>query len=108
LVRSRQNAENIHQADIKAREAAKVIDAVLDRLHVDRFQWIGPGGFPPWSYTRHLPLGPMFFQQVIFFDGNYPSFLTEAFRKQLAEAKVIVFEQHIAGPMEARGPRLPG
>ncbi len=96
----RENARNIHEADVKAREAAEVIDAVLDRLHIDRFQWIGPGGFPPWTYTRHIPLGPMFFQQIIFFDGHYPQFLTRAFRKQLAEAQVIVFDQHIAGPMD--------
>jgi hypothetical protein len=90
----------IGDQDVAAHKSAEVIDAVLDRLHVNRYLWLGPGGFPPYSYTRHVPLGPLFFQQVLFFDGHYPPWLTEKFRKELEQAKVIVFAQHMTGPLD--------
>lgn len=84
--------------DAAAHESAEVIDAVLDHAGVDRYLWIGPGGHVALPFTRHLPLGPLFFQQVAFFEGRYPWFVNQ-FRKRLAEAKVVVVAEYMMGPL---------
>ena len=95
-----ERARRIKQDDKLARESALVIDGVLDRLHVNRYLYLGPGGFVPYPFTRHVPLGPLFFQQVAFFEGRYPWFVDQ-FRKRLAEAKVVVVAMHMTGPLDA-------
>jgi hypothetical protein len=72
---------------------------VLDRLHVERYQYLGPGGYVPFPFTRHLPQGPMFFQQTAFFDKGFAPF-EQMFRRQLAGAKVIVLAQYNAGHLD--------
>lgn len=89
-----------HTQDEDARRAAHVIDTVLDRLKVDRYLWLGHPGLSPLPFTNHQPLGPLFFQQVAFFEGMYPS-LAAQFEKRLHEAKLIVFAEHMTGPADA-------
>ncbi|HKO48305.1 MAG TPA: hypothetical protein VJV79_11305 [Polyangiaceae bacterium] len=85
--------------DQDARRAAGVIDTVLDRLKVDRYLWLGLPGRSPLPFTKHSPLGPLFFQQVVFFEGKYPSLAAE-FEKRLHEAKLIVLAQHVTGAVD--------
>ena len=85
--------------DVRARESALVIDGVLDRLKVERYLFIGPGGGLASPYTRHAPLGPLFFQQVMFFEGHYPKFVAQ-FRQRLEEAPIVVFRDHFTGPLD--------
>jgi len=92
-------AADIAVQDAAAKESAEVIDSLMDRLHVDRYLFLGPGGYVPFAYTRHAPLGPLFFQQVMFFGGQYPWFVRQ-FRRRLDEAQVVVLHQHITGPLD--------
>ena len=85
-------------ADAAARQSAQVIDSVLDQLHLNRYLWLGPGGWVPFAFTRHVPLGPLFFQQVAFFEGRYPWFVDQ-FHKRLKEAQVVVLDQYMTGPL---------
>lgn len=91
--------ETILHDDASARESALVIDAVLDTLKVDRYLYLGPGGFVPYPYTRHTPWGPLFFQQIVFFEGRYP-WLVDEFRKRLEETRVVVVAEHMTGPLD--------
>lgn len=85
--------------DEGARRSAAVIDTVLDRLKVDRYLWLGHPGRSPLPFTNHQPLGPLFFQQVTFFEGMYPALAAE-FETRLHEAKLVVFAQHMTGPQD--------
>jgi hypothetical protein len=92
----RQKLEAIRHDEALARESALVIDAVLDQLKVDRYLYLGPGGYVPYPFTRHTPWGPLFFQQIVFFDGRFP-WLVDQFFQRLAETKVVVEERHMTG-----------
>jgi hypothetical protein len=95
----RERAAAIAAQDAAARESAEVIDSLMDRLHVDRYLFLGPGGYMPFAYTRHAPLGPLFFQQVMFFEGHYPWFVKQ-FRRRLDEAQVVVMHEHFTGSLD--------
>lgn len=95
----RTRADDSARQDVAARESAEVIDSVLDRLHVERYLYLGPGGWVPYPYTRHAPLGPLFFQQVMFFGGQYPWFVAE-FRRRLDQAQVVVMHEQMTGPLD--------
>lgn len=98
LAEFRDRVSTMRIRDSAAHESAEVIDAVVDRVGAKRYLWIGPGGFVPFAFTRHLPLGPLFFQQIAFFEGRYPWFVNQ-FRKRLAEAKVVVVAEYMMGPL---------
>jgi len=87
------------QEDEASRRAATVIDTVLDKLKIDRYLWIGHPGRSPLPFTKHSPLGPLFFQQVNFFEGMYP-WLAAQFEDRLHEADLIVFANHMTGPRD--------
>lgn len=95
----RDRAQDIAVQDAASRESAEVIDRLMDKLHVERYLFLGPGGYPPFAFTRHAPLGPLFFQQTMFFGGQYPWFV-EQFRHRLDEAQVVVLHQHVTGPLD--------
>ncbi len=95
----RARAASIATKDAAARKAAVVIDDVLDRLHVNRYLFLGPSGYVPFPYTRHSPLGPLFFQEGMWFEGHYP-WLVEQFRQRLSETQVIVVHGRSTGPFE--------
>jgi hypothetical protein len=88
-----------NKLDAQSRESAVIIDGLLDRLHVDRYMYLGPGGFLPTPFTRHAPLGPLFFQQVMFFGGQYPSFVAK-FWQDLDEAQVVVMRAHFTASLD--------
>ena len=86
--------------DERARRSAGDIDGQLDRLKVERYLWLGHPGRAPLPFTKHLPLGPLFFQQVVFFEGRYPA-LAAQFEKRLHEAKVVVLSEYMTGAEDA-------
>ena len=95
----RARADQISAQDTLARKSAVAIDSVLDRLKVDRYLYLGPGGYLVTPFTRHTPLGPLFWQQVMFFGGQYP-WLVKRFKERLDEAQVVVMNQHVTGPAD--------
>jgi hypothetical protein len=80
----------IQRSDAEARDAAVIIDRIADRLGLERWQWLGPGGFVPLPFTRHVPQGPLFFQQVVFFDGKYPPWFAAQLRAQIRQSSLLV------------------
>ncbi|MEO6603506.1 MAG: hypothetical protein ABIQ16_26720 [Polyangiaceae bacterium] len=95
----RERAASIATQDAAARKGAVAVDDVLDRLHVSRYLFLGTPGYAVLPYTRHSPLGPLFFQQGVFFEGHYPWFVDQ-FRQRLHEAQVIVLHARSTGPFE--------
>jgi len=85
--------------DEGGRNAAVVIDTLLDRLKIDRYLWLGHPGGSPLPFTKHLPLGPLFFQQSVFFEGKYKS-LAAKFEKRLHEAQLVVLAQYMTGAQD--------
>jgi len=80
----------VQRADASARDAARIIDRIADRLRIERWQWLGPGAYAPYPFTRHLPQGPLFFQQVVFFEGKYPPWFAEQLRAQIRQSSLLV------------------
>ncbi len=95
----RKDLKDRRAADAASHQTAEVIDSVLDQLHVDRYLWLGPGGWVPFAFTRHVPLGPLFFQQVAFFEGRYPRFVEQFETRLTKDAKVVVLDQYMTGPL---------
>jgi hypothetical protein len=96
----RTRADESNTQDALARSSAAAIDGVLDGLKVNRYLYLGPGGYLVTPFTRHAPLGPLFWQQVMFFGGQYP-WLVNQFRQRLDEAQVVVMNEHVTGPADA-------
>ncbi len=72
-----------------AEEAARATDAVLDRCGTGRYLFAGPNGAHPFGYTRHSPLGPLFYQYGYYLDDSRPAFQA-AFLRAVDEANVAV------------------
>jgi hypothetical protein len=66
---------------------AEKIDAVLDNCNVKQYLIVGGPGTNVFGYTRHSPLGPIFFQNT--FINVDPAF-TRAFATELMEASILV------------------
>ena len=81
-----------------AKESAKQIDAILDACEVDRYLFIGSNGIQPYAYTKHLPLGPVFFQFHHWFTPERVWF-QESFLSALDQAEVIAQHQYHLGVM---------
>jgi hypothetical protein len=77
------------------RALAAVIDSVLDRCNADRYLIVGEAGTNVFGYTRHSPLGPVFFQHTLV--TEYRSF-TELFAAQLEAADVILIRWYGGRP----------
>jgi hypothetical protein len=89
----------IQKHDREAREAARVMDRILDDVGVERYLWLGHPGWAPLPFTEHTPQGPLFFQQVMFFEGRF-TWLANRFREGLQGAQVVFFAQHMTGPLD--------
>jgi hypothetical protein len=87
------NVQNDFRFQEATRSTAMQIDTILDRCGVERYLFIGGSGFHPYAYTKHSPVGPMFFQLTGFFDPSR-GLLREAFRRQLGTASIAVFSSH--------------
>ncbi|MFH0851471.1 MAG: hypothetical protein V1876_01860 [Candidatus Peregrinibacteria bacterium] len=68
---------------------AAEIDTILDRCGVERYLFIGGNGGQPYGYTRHSPMGPLFFQFDHLLDDNHEKFRKE-FVQSLHEARFVV------------------
>lgn len=71
-------------------QVADHIDGVLDRCGMQRYLFIGGNGGQPYGYTRHSPLGPLFFQFDHLLDDHHEKFRQE-FTQSLHQARLIVF-----------------
>jgi hypothetical protein len=97
---------DFRRENARAQRSARVIDDLLDRLHVGRYLWLGhPGGGAPLPFTRHLPLGPLFFQQTYFFQGPF-RWLQSEFWKRMHEAQVVVLSVYNTGPADPKVKRV--
>jgi hypothetical protein len=69
---------------------ADKIDAVLDSCNVKQYLIAGGPGTNVFGYTRHSPIGPIFFQNTFI---NIDSAFTKAFATELMEASILVAPQ---------------
>lgn len=72
-----------------AQSVANQIDAVLDRCDMKRYLFIGGNGGQPYGFTRHSPLGPLFFQFDHLLDHQHEKF-REEFIQSLHQARLII------------------
>ena len=78
----------------KAKEDASYIDAVLDKLSIGSYLFMGFNGTDrPYCYTKHLPLGPTFVQDADNFKEK-DNFFVRNFLEDLHETKIIVFSSY--------------
>ena len=79
------------QADssASARDVAERIDDVLDRCGKEQYLFLGANGFQPYAFTKHSPMGPLFFQYWYYFDTNRRDF-RRTFKGMLREAEFVV------------------
>jgi hypothetical protein len=83
------------QADVmkSIQLAAATIDDVLDRCDIERYLYVGDmNGASPAVATRHVPLGPAFFQISYWLEGG-SDHLYNGFEAALQETPIIVFER---------------
>lgn len=69
--------------------AAEKLDDLLNSCSIEQYQFIGKHGPMVYGYTKHSPLGPLFYQFGNFFDELHPHFYS-VFLQQLAEADIVV------------------
>jgi hypothetical protein len=81
------------------KEEAKYIDSVLDRMKIDRYLFIGSNGPQLYSYTKHSPDGPFFFQLGPWMDGANTKF-RELFMEQVKRARIIVLDKYDIGNLK--------
>jgi len=72
-----------------AQSVADHIDTVLDHCDMKRYLFIGGNGGQPYGFTRHSPLGPLFFQFDHLLDDRHQKFRDE-FMQSLHQARLIV------------------
>lgn len=82
----------------EARVAAE-LDALLDRCDVDRYLYIGTIGRKLYGYTKHSPLGPLFFQHDIYFDGEDTANLRAEFFSSVRKSSIIVYDRKHSVPL---------
>jgi hypothetical protein len=87
-----------NEATVLKGEAAYV-DTVLDMTKLDRYLFIGRNGPQLFMYTRHSPLGPLFFQYPEWVNSNYYGF-RDKFLYNLYTTDLIVFDAFFLGGIE--------
>lgn len=79
---------------VPAKLAAVYIDAVLDRCAQSRYLFLGTNGPLPYGYTRHSPLGPLFYQNSGLLDRAHTPF-RQQFLGSLSRSTFIVMASHV-------------
>ena len=72
-----------------AMELAEAVDDVLDHCDMDRYMFLGGNGPQPYAYTKHSPIGPLFFQYYYSLSPDR-TFFRESFLKAIHEADLII------------------
>lgn len=86
--------QSLKAAAAPAKSAASYIDAVLDRCAQSRYTFLGTNGPLPYGYTRHSPLGPLFYQFSVFLDRAHIPF-RQQFLGSLSRSTFIVMAPHV-------------
>lgn len=73
------------------KEAAAVIDDVLSACGEEHYLFAGGNGSQPYAFTKHSPLGPVFFQYDYFLNGARPAF-SDAFENSVHRARIAVMQ----------------
>ncbi len=84
-------ATDLKRWAIPARATANAIDSILDRCGIDRYQFIGHNGPQPYGYSKHSPLGPLFYFNKVWLDEHHQRF-QRYLVKQLEEARLVVID----------------
>jgi hypothetical protein len=74
---------------MKGVAAAAKIDEILDACNESTYLFLGPNGPHPSGYTKHSPIGPLFFQYAGWLDHNH-SYFRAKFKEQLSRANLII------------------
>ena len=69
--------------------SAEGIDLILDACGLDTYMFLGTNGSHPYAYTKHSPMGPIFFQFSYFTNDERPKF-QESFLHNLRTADLMV------------------
>jgi hypothetical protein len=84
---------NFEREPKPAMEIAKVVDGVLDACAIDRYLFLGGNGPQPFGYTKHSPLGPLFFQYYYSLSPDR-TFFREKFMETIYTAQVVVVQSY--------------
>ena len=85
---------HIQRDEAREIQIASVIDNVLDKCVVEQYLFIGGNGRKVYGYTKHSPLGPLFFQYGYLL--NRP-FFQNALESQLQQAEIVVLDRYDLG-----------
>jgi hypothetical protein len=79
---------------IPAKQAAAVIDDVLDACGIEQYMFLGGNGPQPYGFTKHSPMGPLFMQYGYSLSPDRTFFRSE-FLRTLGTAQLVVQESYI-------------
>lgn len=71
---------------------AEKIDATMDACGLDRYLFIGQNGLQPYAFTRHTPMGPLFFQYQYLMNDARPQF-QQSTMSNLFSANFVVLQR---------------
>lgn len=89
-----QRMDEVRAAEFKGKQIAAQIDEILDACGIERYFFFGGhnGMDKPYGFTRHSPIGPLFFQapsMINVFDESYRT----GFTKNLEETLLLVYNE---------------
>ncbi len=90
---------NFEREPLPAKHAARVVDDILDACEVDRYLFLGGNGPQPYSFTRHSPFGPMFFQYYYSLSPDR-AFFRQKFLESLEQAQLIVSREYLLNTLQ--------
>lgn len=93
--------EGLRNARKPAIEEARYIDAVLDATHIGRYMYAGTNGPQLFAFTKHSPMGPLFFQHDDIVAGSES--LRTGYLANLKTAQIVVTDHinsQLLGPTQ--------
>jgi hypothetical protein len=94
-----QRITNLKQETSVLKREAAYVDQILDTMGLERYMFLGRNGPQLYTYTKHSPLGPLFFQYPEWVEGNYQGF-RDKLLDNLYTANIIVFDAFHVGKIE--------
>lgn len=74
------------------KQIAVQVDHILENCGIDRYLFLGHNGLQLYGYTKHSPLGPLFFQNGYWLDEHRP-YLRQGFLESVEQARFVVVSE---------------
>ena len=87
---------NVDTQNIRAQRTAYLIDSILDSCNQSSYLFLGKNGIQPFGFTKHSPLGPLFFQ-LDFFSTHPTLQWSSHMRHEIRKAGLIVINESDVG-----------